>query len=55
MSFLRWVAVSVRPLWLHARRAYLKWAEREMHPLHPDRNELTLELRDIEAELQGRS
>jgi hypothetical protein len=46
---------SLRSLWLHAKRAYLKWALREMSLLHPDLPHVVHELRNVEAELRGRS
>lgn len=45
---------SLRALWLHAKRAYLRWALVELHPLHPDLPQAVRELRDVEAELRGR-
>ena len=40
----------LRPLWIELQLAYLKWAQREMCPSHPDAAFVALEINRLEWE-----
>lgn len=40
----------LRAVWLNAQIVYLEWAQREMHPLHPDVPEVIRDLAQLRAE-----
>lgn len=46
---------GIRPVWLHAKLAYLRRARAEMGGLHPDLPDCVHEIRNIERELAGQS
>lgn len=45
---------ALRPLLVNARIAWYEWAQREMHPMHPDAGQVVLRLRELRDE-RGRS
>lgn len=42
-------SLRLHGLWLNARIVYLEWAQREMHPLHPDLPEVIRDLAQLRA------